>query len=975
MFYIIKCKLINKSKLIAKFFELNLALIKLKIIIMKFQKQAFLLVALLIFSGLLAIAQAPDLSSKVPVDPNIKIGKLKNGITYYIKKNTKPENRVEMRLVVNSGSIMENDNQLGLAHFVEHMCFNGTKHFKKSELIDFLEKAGVKFGAHLNAYTSFDETVYMLQLPSDKPELLDKGYLVLEDWASNVSMEDVEIEKERGVIIEEWRLGLGASERMRQKFMPVLLKGSRYADRSPIGKKEVIETFKPQVLKDFYKDWYRPDLMAVVVVGDMNIEDAEAKIKAHFEQIPVVNNPRERTKFDVPDNTDPLVCVASDKENTYTVIQLFYKHPNEDKSTFGAYRNSIKAQLYSAMLNARINEIAQKPEAPFLFASSSFGGFLGRSKSAYTSFAVPKENMINQALEILLAENEKVKNFGFTKSEFEREKKSLLSNYEKMANEADKNESANFASEYIRNFLENEPIPGIKNENEYVKTFLPEITLDEINVLAKKWVTDNNMAVLVLVKEGPNIKVPTEAEILEIITASKNKKYEAYVDESTDAPLMATKPAVGKVSSVNVIKEFGITELTFANNVKVILKPTDFKNDEILFKAYAPGGKSAFADNEIIAASYMTSVINSSGFGDFDNIALTKALAGNTANLSLYLDDLNQGLSGSASPKDFETLLQLNYQYFTAARKDEKAFKTFVSGLDNQIKFMSASPEMAFYTKLVEVTSSNNPRAFIFPKSEQLQKLTNDEIYNVYEKTYKSANGYTFVLVGNFDIAQITPLLETYLGGLPTTNVKRNWVDRKMEFPKGKTEVVVNKGKEPKSSVALAFNGNFTWNDKNYWTAKLLLQALSIKLRESMREDQGGVYGVRASIGMDKYPKSTYDISVGWGCSPENVDKLVNTVLDEMKKITTNGPTDIDMEKAKETFIKERETQVKENGFWLDYIKNRNFIGEKLLSFEQFQTLIKQITKSDIQKAAKSYFTPNHFVKVVLMPEEVKENK
>ncbi len=942
---------------------------------MKFQKQAFLLAVFLIFNGLFAIAQTPDLNSKVPVDPNIKIGKLKNGITYYIKKNTKPENRVEMRLVVNTGSIMENDNQLGLAHFVEHMCFNGTKHFKKSELVDFLEKAGVKFGAHLNAYTSFDETVYMLQLPTDKPELLDKGYLVLEDWASNVSMEDVEIEKERGVIIEEWRLGLGASDRMRQKYMPVLFKGSKYADRLPIGKKEVIETFKPQLLKDFYKDWYRPDLMAVVVVGDVNIDDAEKKIKEHFEQIPVVNNPRERTKFDVPDNTEPLICVASDKENTYTVIQLFYKHANEDKSTFDAYRNSIKAQLYSAMLNARINEIAQKPDAPFLYAASNYGGFLGRSKSAYNSIAVPKENMINQALEVLLAENQKVKNFGFTKTELEREKKSMLSNYEKMASESDKNESGNFASEYIRNFLENEPIPGIKNENEYVKTFLPEITLDEINALAKKWITDNNLAVLVLVKEGANIKIPTETEILDIINASKTKKYEAYVDESTNAPLMANRPQAGKVTAVNVIKAFGVTELTFANKVKVILKPTDFKNDEILLTAFAPGGKSAFADNEIIAATYMTSVMNASGFGDFDNIALNKALAGNTANLSLFFDDLNQGLSGSASPKDFETLLQLNYQYFTSARKDEKAFKTFVSGLDNQIKFMSASPEMAFYTKLVEITSSNNPRMFIFPKSEQLQKLTLDEIYNAYLKAYISADAYTFVLVGNFDVTKITPLLETYIGGLPISNLKRNWVDRKIEFPKGKTEVVVNKGKEPKSSVALSFNGKFTWNDKNYWASKLLFQALSIKLRESMREDQGGVYGVRANIGMDKYPKPNYDISVSWGCSPENVDKLVKTVFDEMKKIADNGPTEIDIEKAKETSIKELETQVKENGFWLEYLKKSNFMGEKLISFEDFQSIIKQITKSDMQKLAKTYFTPNHFVKVVLMPEEIKENK
>ncbi len=939
---------------------------------MKLKKLLSLLFALLFIGSQLLLAQKPDLNSKVPIDPDIKIGKLSNGMTYYIKKNAKPEKRVEMRLVVNAGSIQENDNQLGLAHFVEHMCFNGTKHFKKSELIDFLEKAGVKFGAHLNASTSFDETIYMLQLPSDKPELLDKGYLVLEDWASNVLFDDVEIEKERGVIIEEWRLGLGANERMQQKYIPVILKGSIYAERNPIGKKEIIETFKPQVLKDFYKDWYRPDLMAVVVVGDVNIEDAEKKIKQHFEKITLVNNARPHIEYDIPDNEEPLVSVASDKESQYSVIQLFYKHQNEDPTTVGAYRNNIKGQIYSEILNARINEITQKPDAPFMFAGSNYGGFLGRSKSAYTSFAMSKENKINESLEIILAENEKVKNFGFTKTEFDRAKKSLLAQYEKMAAESDKTESAGFAEEFIRNFLEKESIPGIKKENEYVKTFVPEISIEEINALAKKWITDKNMAVLVLVKEGENIKIPTESELLDIIKASKTKKYEAYVDLTSNTPIMATKPVAGKVITKTENKDFGITELTLANKVKVILKPTDFKNDEILFTAFAPGGRSAFPDNEIMAATFMASVMNTSGFADFDMIALNKALAGNTAKLRLVSGDLNHGLSGNSSPKDFETLLQLNHQYFTSARKDSNAFKTFVSMVENQIKFMSANPEMAFYDKLSELTSSNNPRVFNIPKVEKVKSLTLDQTYNVYQKMFKTANDYTFVIIGNFEIDKIIPLIETYLGSLPVSTEKRSWIDRKIEFPKGKTEAAVNKGKEPKSSVALAFNGSATWNDKNNIISRLLSQALSIKLRESMREDQGGVYGVRANIGLTKFPKATYDINVSWGCSPENVDKLVNTVFEEMKKIADNGPTDVDIEKSKETLIKERETQVKENQYWLEYIKNRTFMGEKLLSLEQVQSIVKQITKSDLQKAAKSYFTPDHYVKVVLMPEEVK---
>lgn len=942
---------------------------------MKFQKHVLMALAMLFFSGFLTFAQKTALDSKIPVDPDLKIGKLKNGITYYIKKNAKPENRAELRLVVNAGSIVENDDQLGLAHFLEHMCFNGTKNFKKSELIDFLEKAGVKFGAHLNAYTSFDETVYMLQLPTDKPELLDKGYLVLEDWAHNVALEDEEIEKERGVIIEEWRLGLGAQERMRQQYFPVLFKGSRYADRLPIGKKEVVEKCDPQLLRDFYKDWYRPDLMAVVVVGDIDVAETEKKIIAHFDKIATVKKPRERKEYEIPDNEEPLISIVSDKENTYTIVSMYIKHPNTDPTTVDAYRNSLKAQLYSGMLNTRIREISQKPDAPFVFASSSYGGFLGRSKSAYSSFAVPKENKIDEALEVLLAENERVKQHGFTATEFEREKKSMLARYEKMANEADKIESRNFAREYVSNFLEKEPIPGIKKENEYAKEFVPEITLDEINNLAKKWITDNNIALMILVKEAEGIKIPTEEEVLSIIKASKEKKYDAYVDESSEEPLMAKKPISSKVVSKTENKAFGITELTFANNVKVILKPTDFKNDEILFTAYAPGGKSAFSDNEYLAANYMTSVINTSGFGNFDNIALSKKLAGNTAKLNLTMNDLEHGLSGNASPKDFETLLQLNYQYFTSARKDDKAFQTFVSGLENQIKFMSASPEMAFYDKLVKVTASNNPRVYIFPAEEQLKALTTDQVYAAYEKAFKSANDYTFVIVGNIDVEKITTMLETYIGGLPTGDVKRTWVDRKIEFPKGLVSETVYKGKEDKSSVAMVFNGKFKWSDKNYLTSQLLMKTLSIKLRESMREDQGGVYGVRSSMDVEKLPEAEYNINISWGCSPANVDKLVYTVLAEMKKIVDNGPTDIDIEKAKETYIKERETDVKENKFWLNYIKSRTFNGEALLSFEDYKKIITEVNKKDMQKAAKSYFTPNHYVKVVLMPEAKEEGK
>ncbi len=931
-------------------------------------RKIILSILVLSIFGYTAFAQT-DLNSKIPVDPDVKIGQLKNGIRYYIKKNKKPENRAELRLVVNAGSILETDEQQGLAHFLEHLCFNGTKHFKKNELINFLESAGVKFGAHLNAYTSFDETVYMLQLPTDKPDIFNKGLLVLEDWAHNVSFEPEEIEKERGVILEERRLGLGASERMRKKWFPIILKGSRYAKRLPIGTKEVVEKCPHKAITDFYKTWYRPDLMAVIVVGDINVDEVEKKIKSHFNNIKPQKNPKERVSYDVPDNDEPLVAVASDKEATYTVVELEYKHKKADQTKVLSYRNSLKAQLYNSMLNERISEIAQNPDAPFLFAQSNFGGYFVRSKSSYSSFAIPKENKINEALEVLLAENERVKRFGFTQSELDRAKKKVLTRYEKMAKEADKAQSRSLAGEYVRNFLEGESIPGVKKENEYAQEFVPNITLDEINKLAKKWITDKNMTLLVLVKEADGIKIPTEQELLDIVKASKNKQYKAYEEKVSNDPIMAEMPKAGKVIAKKENKEFGITELTFSNNVKVFLKPTDFKNDEILFSGFANGGNSLADDKDLLASKYMTSVINQSGFGNFDVIALKKKLAGSTARINLYMSELRQGIRGNASPKDFETLLQMNYQYFTNARKDEKAFKKFVSGMENQIKFLSASPDLAFSEKITTTVSSNNPRVFIFPKVEQLQTLKLDDVYKTYEKAFKTANGYTFVIVGNIDVEKVTPLLEQYLGSLPTSAAKRNWVDRNVKFPKGITQETVYKGQEDKSKVALVFNGKYEWGEKNYWIAKALMKTLSIKLRESMREDQGGVYGVGARITMEKLPKPEYRISIYWGCAPANIDKLVETVFVEMDKIVKNGPTDEDIKKAKETFINERETQLKENNFWLNYIEGRIIDNDVYTNFDQYKKIVKSITKKELQKAAKQYFNKKHYVKVLLKPE------
>ena len=484
-------------------------------------------------------AQNIKLDDPIPPDPNIKIGKLGNGLTYYIKKNTKPEQRIELRLAVNAGSVCETDGQQGLAHFVEHMCFNGTKNFPSNRIIDMLEEMGVKFGAELNAFTGFDQTIYMLKVPTDKEEWINRGFQVLEDWAHQVTLDDSEIDKERGVIVEEWRLGLGAEDRMQTKYIPVLLKGSRYADRLPIGKIDVIKSFPYDTLRSFYNTWYRPDLMAVVVVGDIDPKVAEEKVKEYFGRIPKSSNPKPRVEFPIPGNTEPLISVVTDKEATGYSAMVFFKHPKSDNGTFGNYREQIMQMLYTGMLNNRLQEIAQKPESPFLYSGTGYGTFIGRSVDVYQLMVSAKENQIEKSLEVILTENERVRRFGFLSSELEREKKDVLASYEKMAKEADKTESSSFADEFTRNYLEKEPIPGIQKEFSIISDFLPGITLDEMNKLGKEWVTDKNIVALVTAQEKEGINVPTESQVLDIIKSVKDMKIEAYSENVSDAPLLA----------------------------------------------------------------------------------------------------------------------------------------------------------------------------------------------------------------------------------------------------------------------------------------------------------------------------------------------------------------------------------------------------------------------------------------------------
>ncbi len=925
-----------------------------------------ILIAISVFSQ----PQVVDLTTPLAVDPNVKTGKLENGLVYYIRHNAKPEKRVELRLVVNAGSILENDDQQGLAHFMEHMNFNGTRTFPKNELIDFLQKTGVRFGGDINAYTSFDETVYMLQLPTDDTALVEKGYQVLADWSQYALLDDKEIDKERGVITEEWRMGLGAQDRMMKKFFPVIFKDSRYATRVPIGKPEIIQNFKHETLRDFYHDWYRPDLQAVVLVGDIDVAKTEARIKAIFGGIQNPVSPKERKTYDIPDNSEPLIAITTDKEATDNFVLMFYKHPLSSDKTLGDFRDKIMAELFTGMLNNRFSEISQKPESPLVFANAGYGRFLARTRDAYMVNAMAKENQVDRTLAVMLAENERVKRFGYTQTELERQKEEIFSQYEKAAKEFDKTESMQLSNDYVSNYLSQDAIPGAQKKFKYLKNILPGITLAEINDLAKKWVTDNNMCMVIMAPDKENVKVPVVSEVLKIISDSKNQPLQAYVDNFKAEPLVKETAASGKIVKRTDSKSPEYTELTLSNGITVVLKPTTFKNDEILMSAYGPGGKSLATDAGFMSANFAAEIINMSGAGNFDNVELQKKLKGKNLEVTPYFDDEKQGFRGNATPQDFETMMQLIYLYTEQPRKDSTAFKAFISQMENQMKFLKSNPIVSFYDTLFKTVYPGYKRKIMFPTPAQLGEVNLDKAYAFYKERFADAGDFKFFLVGNFNIDSISPLIERYFGSLPALNRHETWKDTSPKFAAGVTNLTIHKGTDPQGMVGLVMSDKFDWNEKNVMQLGMIKEILSIKLIEVIREKMSGVYSPQVMMNMDQYPHPEFAMMVMFGCSPKMTDKLTKAVFGEIKKLRKNGPTAVDLKKAQESLIRARETDLEKNEFWLKKLESLYYNHDSPNSVGTFKDRVNAVNINDLKQTASTLLNPDHYVRVVLMPEK-----
>jgi len=936
-------------------------------------KKVFLFLMALV-CALAVFAQKGDLNLNDPIkaDPNVVIGKLDNGMTYYIRKNTYPKDRVEFRLAVNAGSNQENDNQQGLAHFTEHMAFNGIEGFPSNSVVDHLRSKGVVFGADLNAYTSFDETVYMIPMPLDDPGNIDLGLKILRGWAAGLLYDNKEIDEERGVIIEEYRLGLGADDRMRKEYWPILMAGSRYADRMPIGKLDILQTFDYQVIKDFYHDWYRPDLQAVIVVGDIDVKVVEEKIKTMFGNIPAKQNPRKKETYGIAPNKEPLVAVCTDPEASSNSVMLIRKHKHTPMKTIGDFRQQLCIDLYNAMFDARLEEMTQNPKCPFLYASAGYGDFIGNT-DAYAAQAAAKENRIPDALRVLLQEDYRVLKYGFLQTELDRAKEELLERYDKAAKEADKTESARFASQYINNFLRQDPIPGAKRENTYAKKLIEGITLEEVNALAKNWVTEDNMVAIITAPEKEGVSVPTKDEILNILKDKSLADVQPYVDTYKDQEILdknTLKP--GKITSVEKIDAVGAEKWTLSNGITVYLKKTDYKNDEILFSASSKGGKTLYPVKDLASADFAADIIDRGGIAGLDYNSLMKKMKGKNVGVSPDINLLTEGFSGSSSPKDLEFFFQYLNAFFTNPRIDENAFQLVMDESKEQIKMITAQPMYKYLGKFLEAAFNYDPymKQMFSMDDEYLAQVNFNRAVQIYKERFANPADFTFYFVGNYDEKEMKEYVELYLGSMKTDPSKKENYNLNVLKPRPEkaTTQTVYAGTEEQGWMGMMIINPIDWSYRNSIIAEMIGEALDIQFVRIVREKMGDVYSPMVQMGASKLPHPEMNLMVLLGCDPVKTDKLADASLKILNDFKAKGPDKKTMELVKKQMISTRAKNIQTNRFWLSYISGKVNQGEELIAPSEYDNVVNSVTKKEMVEFMKKYFKPEIYTRADMHP-------
>ena len=917
-----------------------------------------------------------NLDEKLAIDPGVRIGKLSNGLTYYIRQNKKPDQKVELRLVVNAGSILEDENQQGIAHLCEHMAFNGTTHFQKNDIISFLQSIGVEFGNDLNANTSFDQTIYILPIPTDKPGNIDKGFQILEDWAHNVTYKNDDIEGERPIVLEESRMGKGANDRMYRKIYPEIFAGSLYANRLPIGIDSIVKNASYATIKKFYKDWYRPDLMAVIVVGDIDPAKAEGLVKKYFQGLTDPENERTRIHPDVLPYEKNEAKVVTDKEATsYNFILNYSAEKTNPTVTLADYKNDLSKEIFTTLLNQRLRELTQKENPPFVYAYSDFDSY-ARGYESFSAVIGTGNNDATTGLKAVEEELERVKKYGFTKPELDRAKTNMLTQIERMLNEKNKTESANYTSEYIDNFLTQEPIPGIENENKYYKELLPQISIEDVNDIGKKLQQNSTQFIALLGPEAAAGKqLPSSEDLLAVASSVEKMDIKPYEEKAISSSLMTTEPKAGKIISTKKNAVLGTTELTLSNGVTVTLKPTDFKNDQILMSAVRAGGKNNYGVKDKFNAEYAISVINSMGVGNFSPVDLQKALTGKTVRVNPAFSNISEGMSGSSSVKDIESMMELTYLYFTAPRVDTSLFKSFVQKNKAQLAYLSANPQVVFVDTLYKTLYHNDPLAPVaVPKPEYFDQINLGRLMQIYKERFGNAFGMHFTFVGSFKENDLKPLIEKYIASLPSSSSssskKFNYVDNKLRPVKGKVDLNVYKGKEQKSLILFVYTGQLPYSAALDMKADAISEILNIRILEELREKIQGIYAGGTQARFEKLPYPHYTFFLQLPCGPEKVDTLLYAANKEIQNLIKNGPSKANLEKVQQQWKEQHKVSIKENETWLSQLQNFYFPGDNPDYFINYDKYVNALTPKEVQDAAKLFLSTKNVVTGILRPEK-----
>ena len=909
----------------------------------------------------------------VPFDPNVRRGKLENGLTYYIRHNEKPAKRANFYIAQKVGSILEEENQRGLAHFLEHMAFNGLEHFPKKAMLDYMERNGVKFGTNVNAWTSFEQTVYMLNnVPTTNPGLVDSCLLVLHDWSSFISLEDDEIESERGVILEEMRQGLDAQMRIYGKILPEIYPNSPYGAPMPIiGTEEVVANFDHQFLRAYYEKWYRPDLQGIIIIGDIDVNQIESRLKEMFADIPAPVDPAERVYFPVADNAEPIVSIATDPEETNYEIMMSYKHdivPFEERGDIQYWIKGYIDELVSTMYNNRMEELTQKANPPFIFGYGYYGTFfVSNTKDAWTGLAYAKDkDGIDEALNAIVAENKRMQQYGFTASEFERAKADLMKRIENEYDERDKQETSRYFYPILSHFLTNEPLLGIENEYMLLGQIMPMLPVEAINEYAKELIREDNIVITLTAPEKEGEVLPTKDELLALYKKANEVEVEPYKETVSNEPLIATMPVKGAIESKKHDDTFDATILTLKNGVKVIYKPTNFKDDEILMSAYSFGGYSVMDQSDPYTLQQLNELAGLGGLGNFSAIDLPKVLAGKKVKVSGNVNTFTEGVTGNCSVKDLETMMQLTYLCFGTPRSDEEAFQSFITRTKSMLANIESNPDVAFSDNLILALFDNHPLRKRM-KAEDYDKVDYAKALKLYADRFKDANNFVFTFVGNIDPETFEPLVEQYIGALKTKKNDETWTDKVPTITDKDVNCHYTKAMEnPKVTCYMVYNGDMEFNRKNQLTMQALSDIMDIVYTEKIREDEGGTYGVGVNGNLNNRPKESFMFLIGFNTNKDMYEKLMGIAKAELQNVANQGPRPEDLKKVKEFLIKKHAEDLESNRYWMNCIQTLDCDGYNPMA--NYNEIINGITSDDVANMAKAVLN-GYKKEVVQIPE------